>query len=579
MNVALSQLSPLSRQFAAALLRLDPTAGSAVIHAAWLASETVAEGHVCVDLAACAGQRRWQDAQQPGVVLPPLAEWVGQLRASRLVGGAGDYAPLILDQSERLYLARYWRYECILAADLLGRAAMPCGEVDMSRLQADLDRLFGAAGGGEPDWQRAAAEKAVLRRLCVISGGPGTGKTSTVVRILAALQMHYHGTLTIRLAAPTGKAAARMQEAVRNAKGRLGVAPDILAAIPEQAATLHRLLGSRPDSGKFRHGRAYPLPLDVLVVDEASMIDLALMAKLVEAMPPGARLILLGDKDQLASVEAGAVFGDICAGAGEGGKDFAAAIALLHKSYRFGADSGIGKLAQAIRLGDADRALAVLGADVDEIAWHRGGGRDDSAVLVKRLRDGYREYLDALRGEASPAGLFDLFGRFRALCAHREGSSGVAGLNQLLEDDLRRAGEIPRRGDWYHGRPVMVTQNEYNLALFNGDIGIAMAVGGELRVVFQGADGRLRDFAPGRLPPHETVYAMTVHKSQGSEFDEVMLVLPDDATPVVNRALVYTAVTRARRRIELWGRQEVLVQAVGRAAMRTSGLKDRLWPG
>lgn len=569
------RLSPLSRQFAASLQRLDPAAPPAVMQAAWLVCEAVAEGDVCADLAAVAGQRRWQDALQPGVVLPPLAEWEAQLRASRLVGMPGGYTPLILDQHHRLYLARYWRYERILAADLLARAAMPCGDVELARLQADLDRLFGVSGE-ERDWQRAAAEKAVLRRLCVISGGPGTGKTSTVVRILAALQMHYHGKLTIRLAAPTGKAAARMQEAVRNAKGRLGVAPEILAAIPEQAATLHRLLGSRPDSAKFRHNRDNPLPLDVLVVDEASMIDLALMAKLVEALPPSARLILLGDKDQLASVEAGAVFGDICAGAGEGDDGFATAIALLHKSYRFGVDSGIGQLAQAIRLGDAERVLAAL-VDVhgDEIAWHQG---ENSTLLTQRLRGGYRVYLDALRGQASPAELFERFGRFRALCAHREGSSGVAGLNQLLEDAMRRAGEISKRGAWYHGRPVMVTQNDYNLALFNGDIGIAMASGGELRVVFQGADGRLRDYAPGRLPPHETVYAMTVHKSQGSEFDEVMLVLPDEATPVTNRALVYTAVTRARRRIELWGRQEVLEQAIGRAALRSSGLKDRLWP-
>lgn len=579
MTVAPPRLSPLSRQFAAILRRLDPAAAPSVMHAAWLVCEAVAEGDVCADLADCAGQRRWHDAQQPGVMLPPLAEWEARLRASRLVGMPGDYAPLILDECHRLYLARYWRYERMLAADLLARAAMPCGDVELPRLRADLDILFGAAGG-EPDWQRAAAEKAVLRRLCVISGGPGTGKTSTVVRILAALQMHYHGNLTIRLAAPTGKAAARMREAVRGAKSRLGMAPEILETIPEQAATLHRLLGSRPDSARFRHGRDNPLPLDVLVVDEASMIDLALMAKLAEALPPAARLILLGDKDQLSSVEAGAVFGDICAGAGEGDDGFASAIALLHKSYRFGADSGIGRLARAIRLGDPSGALAALdGGGGDEIVWHQGGLRENSAALARHLRGGYREYLAALRGQASPPRLFDLFGRFRVLCAHREGASGVAGLNRLLEDDLRRAGEIPRRGVWYHGRPVMVTRNDYNLSLFNGDIGIAMDGGGELRVVFQGTDGKLRDYAPGRLPPHETVYAMTVHKSQGSEFDEVMLVLPDEATPVIDRALLYTAVTRARRRIGLWGARAVLEQAVARAAARSSGLKERLWRG
>ncbi len=606
--IAPHQLSPLSRQFASSLLRHDPNASAAVIYAAWLASEAVSEGNVCVDLAACAGQRRWHDAVQPGVVLPALVEWVEQLRASRLVGAPGAFAPLILDEHQRLYLARYWRYEQILAADLSARAATPCDEVDGARLQTDLDRLFGVNIGSEPDGQRAAAEKAVLRRLCVISGGPGTGKTSTVVRILAVLQMQYRGGLTIRLAAPTGKAAARMQEAVRGAKGQLGSAyplpsplppvgegmtvtgvgelgggltPEILAAIPEQASTLHRLLGSRPDSSVFRHDRNHPLPLDVLVVDEASMIDLALMAKLVEALPPRARLILLGDKDQLASVEAGAVFGDICAGAAAGRGAFCASIALLHKSYRFGADSGIGKLAQAIRDGEADAALGLLAGGVSAaVVWRRDGlaAPGSRTLLAQRLLAGYREYLAAVRSGAAPAALFEAFGRFRVLCAHREGYAGVDGLNALAEGALRRDGLIPQREGWYHGRPVMINRNDYNLSLFNGDVGIAIGSGGELRVYFQGADGQSRDFAPGRLPQHETVYAMTVHKSQGSEFDEVLLVLPDEITPVINRALVYTAVTRARRCIEVWGGEAVLKQAVAREVVRSSGLKERLWP-
>jgi len=603
-----NQLSPLSRQFAAALLRHEPTASAAVIYAAWLASEAVAEGDVCVDLAACAGQRRWHDALQAGVVLPALAEWGEQLRASRLVGAPGAFAPLILDEHQRLYLARYWRYEQILAADLSARAATACDDVDEARLQADLERLFGFTNGAEPDGQRAAAEKAVLRRLCVISGGPGTGKTSTVVRILAALQMQYRGGLTIRLAAPTGKAAARMQEAVRSAKGQLGgihplpsplpqvgegtaahgggelvgeLTAETLAAIPEQASTLHRLLGSRPDSSLFRHDRNHPLPLDVLVVDEASMIDLALMAKLVEALPPRARLILLGDKDQLASVEAGAVFGDICAGAASQQGGLCASIALLHKSYRFGADSGIGTLAQAIRSGEAEAAVGLpAGGQFADVGWH---GEPFSApgarvALAQRLLDGYRDYLAAVRAGASAAALFEAFGRFRVLCAHREGYAGVDGLNALAEGALRRDGLIPQREGWYHGRPVMIARNDYNLALFNGDVGIAIGSGGELRVYFQGADGQLRDFAPGRVPQHETVFAMTVHKSQGSEFDEVLLVLPDEITPVINRALLYTAVTRARRRIELWGGETVLKQAVAREVVRSSGLKERLWP-
>jgi len=650
-------LSPLSRQFAACLQRLVPDASAAVLQAAWLASEAVAAGDVCVDLAAHAGQRRWQDAQYPGVVLPPLEEWQRQLHGSRLVGAPGAFAPLILDERRRLYLARYWRYEQMLAVDLLARAAAPFDDLDLARLQSDLDRLFAdnTPEPGQPDWQRNAAEKAVMRRLCVISGGPGTGKTSTVVRILAALQMQYDGKLAIRLAAPTGKAAARMQEAVRSAKSRLGgfftqagegaiaqsleqaahpggcatllsggknlgkgLTPEILAAIPEQAGTLHRLLGARPDSGMFRHGRANPLPLDVLVVDEASMIDLALLAKLVEALPPRARLILLGDKDQLASVEAGAVFGDICAGSAQGG--MAGSIALLHRSYRFGAASGIGRLASAIRDGDATGALDLLAAgQYDDVVWRfQGSGiRDQGSTLstqhsalstqhselstqhselstqhsalgtqhstlsthmslAQRLLDGYREYFAALHERAGPAALFEAFGRFRVLCAHREGIAGVTGLNALVEDALRRAGRIPKRDTWYHGRPVMVARNDYHLSLFNGDIGIAWGDGAGRRVYFQSADGKLRDFPPGRAPQHETVYAMTVHKSQGSEFDRVLLALPDIASPVTNRAMIYTAVTRARRHIEIWGERPVLEQAIQREATRSSGLKDKL---
>ena len=548
------QLSPLSRQFAACLRRLDSTAPTAVIQAAWLASEAIAAGDVCVDLGAHAGQRRWQDAQSSGVVLPPLDEWLSQLRGSSLVGAPGVFAPLILDRQNRLYLARYWHYEQKLAADLLARSATPYDDLDLTRLQSDLDRLFAdntRENPGEPDWQRNAAEKAVMQRLCVISGGPGTGKTSTVVRILAALQMQYHGKLTIRLAAPTGKAAARMQEAVRNAKNGLGVDAQTLAAIPEQASTLHRLLGARPDSGLFRHDRDNPLPLDVLVVDEASMIDLALLAKLVEALPPRARLIMLGDKDQLASVEAGAVFGDICAGAAQGQGSMAGSIALLHKSYRFNAASGIGKLASAIRSGDANNALDMLAAGTsDDVIWHSSTHHSalstqiplvQLAQLAQRLLDGYRKYFAALQERADPATLFELFGSFRALCAHREGNAGVAGLNGLLEGTLRHMGRIPKRDLWYHGRPVMIARNDYHLSLFNGDIGIAWGDGPERRVYFQsagttGTNSKLRDFPTGRMPQHETAYAMTVHKSQGSEFDEVLLVLPDEVSPVLNRA-------------------------------------------
>lgn len=567
MNSAPRLLSPLARQFGGCLARLDPHADAAVLAAAWLACEAVEAGHVCVDLRDVAGQRRWADGIAPGVLLPALEVWETALRASKLVGGPGDHAPLILDQRHRLYLARYWHYEQRLAGDLLARAAAVGEEIDAARLAADLDLLFAANSGEQPDWQKLAAEMAVRRGLCVISGGPGTGKTTTVVRLLAALQMQFGGRLTIRLAAPTGKAAARMQEALRAAKGGLALPADILAAIPEQAATLHRLLGARPDSGRLRHRRDNPLPLDVLVVDEASMIDLALMAKLVDALPSSARLILLGDKDQLASVEAGAVFGDICAG-GEGG--LAGCIALLRRSYRFAAGGGIGRLAAAVRDGATDAALAVLESGDPEVEWESD---DVDGSLKRRVMEGYRGYLAAVNSGAGPVELFARFAGFRVLCAQRDGAAGVAGINSLVESGLRR-GSV--REPWYHGRPLMVTRNDYNLMLFNGDIGIVAERDGEKRVFFQDADGTFRDFAPGWLPEHETVFAMTVHKSQGSEFDQVLLVLPEQASALVNRALIYTAVTRARHRIVVHGQRNVVIQGIAGEVARTSGLRDKL---
>lgn len=310
MTSAVLPLGPLERAFVASLQRLEPQTPEAVLLAAALCCEALAGGDVCLPLRRLAGRRPWPEID---LVLPALEAWRAQLEASPLVGGPGAYAPLILD-GERLYLARYQAYEQQLAERLLARAS-DAPEVDEACLADSLARLF-AFNQQTPDWQRLAAAQAVRRRLAVISGGPGTGKTTTVVRLLAALLEQPDGAnLAIGLAAPTGKAAARMAEAIRNAKAQLPVAEAIRAALPDEARTLHRLLGSRGDSPRVRHDAANPLPLDVLVVDEASMVDLALMAKLVEALPPRARLILLGDKDQLAAVEAGAVFAELCEGA------------------------------------------------------------------------------------------------------------------------------------------------------------------------------------------------------------------------------------------------------------------------
>ena len=579
-------LGPLERALLASLQRLQPQAPLAVLACAALCSEALASGDVCLPLAPVAGRRPWPDND---FSLPPLAELRGLLQGSALVGQPGTFAPLILE-GERLYLARYQAYEQRLAERLLAMSAER-PQVDEARLTDSLTRLF-AFNRQQPDWQRLAAAQAVRRRLAVISGGPGTGKTTTVVRLLAALLEQPGGErLAIGLAAPTGKAAARMAEAIRNAKAGLPLADELKALLPEEARTLHRLLGSRGDSPAVRHDAARPLALDVLVVDEASMVDLALMAKLVDALPPHARLILLGDKDQLAAVEAGAVFAELCEGRGF---DAAAAaelqritgqtvpvenprsalgdaVVLLTHSHRFAGDSGIGELARRINTGDAAGTLNLLREGRADLAWQ---AEPNQAALLARLEQGYLPYLKAARS-GDPAAAFAAFNSFRALTAQREGPWGVSGLNEALETRIRRRFSLAERERWYPGRAVMVRQNDYALGLFNGDIGICLAGEHGLRVFFEGESG-FRAFAPARLPSHDSAFAMTVHKSQGSEFSEVLLALPESPSPLLTRALFYTGITRAKQKVEVWGLPARLSEAVNTRAERAAGLAQRL---
>lgn len=574
--------------------------------AAALASHATGQGDVCIHLP------QWVRRPLPGgtdatplLTPPPIGDWLKSLRASPVVGRPGQRQPLILDERGRLYLYRYWEYERQLAEDLLDRAGEPPTTVDETRLHTDLDRLFPHDPQRRgPDWQKVAAAAAILKRVCVISGGPGTGKTTTVLRILALLNGQAGDRpLRIALAAPTGKAAARMQEAIRANKPGLGLDPAQLALIPEQASTLHRLLGGRPDSVYFRHDRDNPLALDVLVVDEVSMVGVALLAKTLAALPAQARLILLGDRDQLASVEAGAVLGEICAGAGRFSPEWQTqlaaltgahfpqttrpvtssltdAIVLLRHSYRFRADSGIGRLARAVNEGKAEAAAVALTEEQD-ISWH---SLSDPAELPARLAEpvvtGFTEYLHQVRQGAEPAAVFAAFNRFRILSPLRNGPFGVEALNRLCEEALHAAGLISPRPTWYVGRPVMVVRNDYNLKLFNGDVGLTLPDPEEpdrVKVVFQASDGSLRGFAPARLPEHETVYAMTVHKSQGSEFERVLIAIPNESSPVLSRELFYTALTRAREQAMFYGSMEVFKRAVEKRVRRSSGLREALW--
>lgn len=608
--IARGLFAAIDRRFADLIVRLSRNGAPELWLAAALASNAVQNGHVCLDLKSAGGKPLSQDepAGADAPVCPPWELWRDLLKAAQAVGAPGDFKPLILDDAGRLYLYRYWRYEKRLAEFFQARIDAPAEAVDLPLLRRGLDRLFPSNGAGSPDYQRIAALTAVCRTLAVITGGPGTGKTSTVVKILALLLEQAQGArLRIALAAPTGKAAARLSESARKAKQQLDCAPEILGLIPEEASTLHRLLGAVPHSTHFRFDAKNPLPFDAVAVDEASMIDLPLMAKLVQALAPRCRLILLGDRDQLASVQPGAVFGDICGigaprawsaefrrlieqGAGESITVEAApptpaglqnSIVTLQKSYRFGAGSGIGTVSQLVRQGEGENALeAAASGRYGDIAWRDlpPAGSLESA-LEEIILQGYGPYLKAV----TPAEAFEAFSRFRILCALRRGPFGVAAVNEAAMNILDRAGLIHTAERWFRGQPVLVTVNDYQIKLFNGDIGIVLpdpedpAGGFPKRVFFPSEGGGFRKILPMRLPEHETVYAMTVHKSQGSEFDRVLLILPQTQAAVLTRELIYTGITRAMSRVEIWGSRPVFVEAVARRIERTSGLHDALW--
>ena len=597
----LAAFNPIDRHFAALMARL--TGGDPAVElAAALVSHGRSLGHICVDLTTFT-----PDALPPelrDLKFPKPAAWLKQLRKAAVVGRPGEFKPLILDDANRLYLHRYWQYEFDLAASLRRRAAADAENFPAKATGEKLARLFPAIATGETDWQKVAAFAAARKNLCVISGGPGTGKTRTAVLLLALLlEQADDARLRIALCAPTGKAAARLQETVKKAKASLPCTDAIKARLPEEAKTIHRLLGAIPDSAFFRHNAENPLPLEVVVVDEASMVDLALMAKLVAAVPLKTRLILLGDKDQLASVEAGAVLADICnTGApqtyskkfladfsaatgetisGETGAEkinpLADSIVELRKNYRFSEHSPIAPFSRAVNTGNATAALKLL-ADAAAGAPLFCRATPEPAALKAALKPVVLEnYRACLRAE-NPAAALKAFGQFRILCALRGGPYGVENVNRLVAEILAEAGLIAANAENFAGRPVLVTRNDYHLGLFNGDIGMVLADGGELRAFFPGAENQLRKFLPLRLPEHETAFAMTVHKSQGSEFERVLFILPRDDSPVLTRELVYTGLTRASAQVELWAGERLLRTAVERPTRRRSGLRDALWP-
>jgi len=637
------------------LAQLEPKACPELLLAAAMTSHQLGRGHICLDLEATLadpdaamslppeGEFGEQLPDRPSELLAGLSlnDWLDRLEKSALVEPGEGASPLVLERGTpaRFYLRRQWRYEVEVAQAIRERLTRDGVQPLPSGIGARLDRLFPRPAGDEIDWQRLACALACalagVGRFAIVTGGPGTGKTTTVVRLLALLQsqaLAQGAPLRIRLAAPTGKAAARLTESIGRAVGQLD--EEMSRAIPTEVTTLHRLLGSRPDTRHFRHNRDNPLHADLVVIDEASMIDLEMMHALLAALPERAQLILLGDKDQLASVEAGAVLGDLCldaerggysaatlqraagAGAGDlaqwqetaggaGDEPLAQHIVMLRRSHRFGEHSGIGALARGVNRGDATAIEQAFTAFPD--ALERLEPRSEQAPSLAELvfgggrlgrergAPGYGGYLQQLRGARPVAGdyretdwqqwawqLLQRFGRFRVLCALRKGSWGVEGLNRRIEQTLAEAGLLAPEQLWYEGRPVMLTRNDYSLGLMNGDIGLCLRVprseGGEaLRVVFPLADGSLKWVLPSRLQSTETVFAMTVHKSQGSEFAHTALVLPPGPNPVLTRELVYTGITRASDWFTLvLPARARLREAIATRVRRASALRERI---
>jgi exodeoxyribonuclease V alpha subunit len=619
------ELRRLSGVFARFVATLGNLHSLPLLLASLVLSELEGRGHSCLlldDLVADpAGLLGWADEDWKALskALRPLPRgvkgWVNQLAACEQVWRVGDFdydQPLVLDDS-RLYLRRYWRDETLVATCVRVRA-QERRDVDIDQARTWLEALFGAQRAGEsPDWQRIACAVALRGAFAIITGGPGTGKTYTVARLLALLFATAPDAARqrIALAAPTGKAAARLKQSIDKALGEL--ADRVGGALPLReltsrmgaARTLHSLLGARPDTRSFAHHRGNPLDVDVLIVDEASMVHLEMMASLLDALPAGATLILLGDKDQLASVEAGAVLGDLChdaqagrydadtldyvqAASGEAipeafigdGGPLAQQTVMLRHSRRFGGP--IGKLALAVNAGDVDGAAAALRAP-DASGVLRWIDHAHQHHVIQLAIDGYRPYLELLRAgsggydvhEDWVRAVLQRFEAFRVLCAVREGEWGVEGLNDAIEQRLAHAGLIVR-GDWYVGRPVMVTRNDYPTKTFNGDIGLALtdpARPGSLRVWFLEGDN-VRSVLATRLRHVETAYAMTVHKSQGSEFAHTVLALPKEGGAVLARELIYTGITRASRQFTLTTpAPAVLGEAILRRTHRASGLR------
>jgi exodeoxyribonuclease V alpha subunit len=557
--------------------RLGGETDEAVLLAVALVVRSTRHGSVVLDLSTAEATTSPEVDEEGAGAEAPVdlawpADWLERCAASPLVGGPLVGGPLRM-HGTRLWLARYWDQEEQVATELRERSAVAPDDLDPAVLTTGLDRLFGDPADGD---QRSAAQTCAMSRVSVLAGGPGTGKTTTVSRLLALLK-EQHPEWRVRLAAPTGKAAARLEEAVRSSTAALDHAEDRDRLGELSATTLHRLLGWRPEArSRFRHDRTNRLPAEVVVVDEASMVSLTMMARLLEALRPSTRLVLVGDPDQLASVEAGAVLGDLVDASSR------VAVAALWTNRRFPATSGIARLAAAVQEGRGEDALAVLAAD-DAPEVELVAVADDAVLSVEQLgdvrddvvRSGTALHEAAEAGDAR--GALAALDAHRLLCAHRRGPRGVTHWSALAERWVADVHPVvPRADGRYAGEPLLVTANDYEIELFNGDTGVVVADGhGGLVAVF-GRGGDPIEVPLVRVGAVRPLHAMTVHRSQGSQFERITVVLPPAGSPLGTRETVYTAVTRATSHVRVIGSVEALVEAVGRPAARATGLRERL---
>jgi exodeoxyribonuclease V alpha subunit len=592
--------------FADFLIRLSGEKGRPEHHLAFLLlSHTVLSGkHVCLDVESVSEKRVAEvfpdtpflnTAPLSSLTTPLFSSWIESLRSSPVVGVSGEYKPVILSEKNQLYLYRFHEYEKSIAASIMKRVSQYCLQDRLVNRTPRLNSFF-PNPKTVPDWQRVAAYSAITHPFTVISGGPGTGKTHTVAAIMGML-LDGNPHLKISLCAPTGKAAARLQESIRAVKTRMAESAPLYEKIPETASTIHRLIGIQKQPPYFTHHQGHPLPTDILIVDEASMVSLSLLARVFDALPDHARVILIGDKNQLASVEAGAVFGDICSLSKttlfsqkfadryheETGERLSLpeppsapsplddCVVELTYSYRFEKRPEIGALSRCVLEGDKKGVFDLL------------QNKEAAAVVYRELssftrpEEGIRPmmatYFHQIISAPSVAEAFVRLERFRILCSRRNGEWGVLGVNQTVEALLAKNHSIDPANRFYKGRPILILQNDYGLGLYNGDVGLVWEdETGVEKVFFPSPDNQFRAVVPARLPDHETVFAMTIHKSQGSEFDSVLMILPKGAERLLSRELVYTGMTRARDKIEVWADRDALERAILTPVERWSGL-------